>query len=73
MKNANRRADPSWRTLSVPEAGKKYLGVGRDASYAAAHAGLIPVIRVGKLLRVPEYAMEQRLLQLANGGQAAAT
>jgi hypothetical protein len=48
-------------TLSVPEAGKRYFGLSRTASYAAAEAGDIPTIRVGKLLRVPVRAMERRL------------
>jgi hypothetical protein len=48
-------------TLSVPEAGKRYYGLSRNASYAAAEAGDIPTIRVGKLPRVPVRAMERRL------------
>jgi hypothetical protein len=48
-------------TLSVPEAGKKYFGLGRNASYWAAERGDIPTIRVGKLLRVPVRAMERML------------
>lgn len=40
-------------TLSVPEAGKRYLGLSRNAAYAAADRGEIPVIRIGRLLRVP--------------------
>jgi excisionase family DNA binding protein len=51
-------------TISVPEAGRKYLGIGRDLSYAAADRGEIPTIRVGRLLRVPVMAME-RLLESA--------
>jgi hypothetical protein len=53
-------------TLSVPEAGKRYFGIGRAASYAAAANGEIPTIRVGGLLRVPVRAME-RLLDTAGG------
>jgi hypothetical protein len=50
-------------TLSVPEAGKLYYDLGRNASYDAAKRGEIPVIRVGKLLRVPVRAMERILDQ----------
>lgn len=39
-------------TLSVEEAGR-LLGVGRDASYRAAHDGDIPTVRIGRKLRVP--------------------
>lgn len=47
------------RTISVPQAGRTYLGIGRDASYEAARRGDIPVIKIGKLLRVPVAAMER--------------
>jgi excisionase family DNA binding protein len=49
------------KTLSVPEAGLIYFGMGRSASYDAAHRGEIPTIRIGKLLRVPVSAMDQLL------------
>jgi hypothetical protein len=48
-------------TLSVPEAGKRYYGIGRNAAYRAAERGDIPTIRVGGLLRVPVVRMEQKL------------
>ncbi len=50
-------------TISVPEAGRLYLGIGRDSSYEAVKRGEIPVIRIGKLLRVPIVAMERLLEQ----------
>jgi excisionase family DNA binding protein len=53
------------KTLSVPEAGKIYYGIGRGASYAAAANGQIPTIRIGKLLRVPIAAMERWLERAA--------
>ena len=49
------------KTISVVAAGRDYLGIGRDASYAAAREGIIPTIRVGKLWRVPIVAMERVL------------
>jgi hypothetical protein len=48
-------------TLSVPEAGKKYLNLGRKGSYAAAERGDIPTIKIGRILRVPVRAMERLL------------
>jgi len=48
-------------TISVPEAGKVYYGLSRNGSYAAAERGEIPVIRIGRLLRVPVRAMERKL------------
>jgi len=53
--------DETQLTITVPEAGKKYFGLSRDASYAAAQRGDIPTIRVGRLLRVPVRAMERKL------------
>ena len=49
------------KTMSVPEAGKVYYDLGKDASYRAAARGDIPVIRVGRCLRVPVVAMERKL------------
>ncbi len=52
--------DHDCETLSIPEAGRKYLGLGRDASYQAVKLGLMPAIRVGKRMkRVPKKAMER--------------
>jgi hypothetical protein len=48
-------------TISVPEAGKKYFGLSRNASYDAAARGEIPVIKIGRLLRVPVRALERML------------
>jgi helix-turn-helix protein len=48
-------------TISVPEAGKKYFGLSRNASYAAAVRGQIPTIRIGRSLRVPVKALEEML------------
>jgi hypothetical protein len=47
------------KTLSVPEAGAKYFGLCRDASYGAARRGEIPTIRLGRTLRVPVVALER--------------
>lgn len=47
-------------TYSVPEAGA-LIGLGRDSSYAAAANGDLPVIRIGRLLRVPKVALERML------------
>lgn len=49
------------QTLSVPEAGRDYYGLGRNAAYNAAKRGDIPTIRIGKILRVPIRALEQQL------------
>jgi hypothetical protein len=48
-------------TISLPEAGKRYFNLSRNASYAATKRGEIPVIPIGRLLRVPVRAMERKL------------
>ena len=48
-------------TMSVPEAGWKYLGLSKNGSYDAANRGEIPTIKIGKLRRVPVRAMERML------------
>lgn len=51
------------KTLTVPDAGRIYYGLKRNAAYAAAARGDIPTIKIGRLLRVPVAAMERRLEQ----------
>lgn len=64
MSNDNLTNQPL--TYSIPEAGKR-AGLGRNAAYAAARRGEIPIIRFGSKMRVPA-AKWDRLL---NEGQAA--
>jgi Helix-turn-helix domain len=51
------------KTLTVPEAGRRYFDLGRNASYEAARRGEIPTIKIGRLLRVPVVALERKLEQ----------
>jgi hypothetical protein len=48
-------------TISVPEAGRRYFGLCRNAAYDAAARGEIPTIKIGRLLRVPVRALEKML------------
>jgi len=56
------------KTLSVPEAGKRYFGISRGGAYAAARAGTIPTIKIGRLLKVPILAMEKLLESAGDRG-----
>jgi excisionase family DNA binding protein len=47
-------------TYDVPQAGK-LLGLSRNAAYAAAKAGLIPVLNIGRRMLVPKAALHQML------------
>lgn len=49
------------QVLSVPEAGRVYLNLGRNASYEAANRGDIPTIQIGRKKVVPIRAMEKML------------
>jgi hypothetical protein len=60
--------DTAEKTLSVPEAGRRYFDMGRQAAYGAAKRGDIPTIRIGRLIRVPVRALE-RMLDNAGGKQ----
>ncbi len=50
-------------TWSVEEAGR-LLGYSRNTAYEAVHTGELPVIRLGRKIRVPKVAL-QRLLDSA--------
>jgi hypothetical protein len=58
------------KTLSVPEAGRLYFDLARNASYDAVRRGELPVIKIGGRLRVPVAALER---MLANVGQTIPT
>ena len=57
-------------TMSVPEAGRRYFGLARNAAYAAAARGDLPTIRVGGRIFVKVAALEKMLAE-AGGGKAA--
>jgi len=57
------------KTISVPEAGRRYFDLSRGGAYAAARAGTIPTIRVGRLLKVPVAAMERLLESTGDRGE----
>jgi hypothetical protein len=59
MTTSNDQSSP--KTISVPAAGKQYFGLAKNAAYAAAARGEIPVIRIGGRLRVPIVQLERLL------------
>jgi hypothetical protein len=48
-------------TMSVPEAGWIYYGLGRMGSYKAAHRGDLEVMEVGGTMRVLTAAMDAKM------------
>ena len=59
--NGDHMSNQTTKTISVPEAGRVYFGLARNAAYEAAHRGDIPVIRIGRVMRVPIVALERML------------
>jgi hypothetical protein len=53
--------DDTPKTLSVPDAGRIYFNLGKQASYEAAKRGHIPTVKLGRTLRVPVMALERML------------
>ncbi|AVA21585.1 hypothetical protein NXC24_CH01946 [Rhizobium sp. NXC24] len=58
-------------TISVPEAGKLFFGLARNASYDAAKAGDFQTIKVGGRIVVPVAPLAEKLGLRANIGRAA--
>ncbi|TPJ27161.1 helix-turn-helix domain-containing protein [Mesorhizobium sp. B2-8-3] len=48
-------------TLSVPDAGAVFYGLGRNGSYEAAKRGDIPTIRIGRKIVVPVAPIANKL------------
>lgn len=55
------KSDEKDWTLPVPVAGKRYYGLGKNASYAAAARGEIPTLRIGGKIRAVVHAIEHQL------------
>lgn len=45
--------DPNSTPLITVEQAATFLGIGRAQAYAAVHRGELPVIKIGRSLRVP--------------------
>lgn len=59
-------AEPQGRFADLPdlmsvERWGEFAGLGRDAAWAAVHAGQVPVIRWGRAYRIPKAALARML------------
>jgi hypothetical protein len=57
------------KTISVPEAGKRYFDLCRGTSYEAARRGEIPTVRIGRRIRVPVRILEKMLDKASGDGR----
>ena len=60
--------DQRWdrrSTLSVEEAAE-VLGLSRAAAYLAANSGNLPIVRIGRRMVVPRFALEKLLVSAAS-------
>ena len=58
-------------TISVPDAGRLFFGIGRNSAYAAAKRGDFKTIKVGGQFVVPVVPLAAQLGLKANIGRAA--
>jgi excisionase family DNA binding protein len=56
-------ANSQAKTMSVEEAGRLYFDVSRATAYKLANSGQLPIIKIGRLLRVSIPALERMLEQ----------
>lgn len=58
-------------TISVPDAGKLFYGLSRNAAYLAARAGDIPTVKIGGRIMVPVVPLAEKLGLKATVGRVA--
>jgi len=58
-------------TISVPDAGRLFYDIGRNAAYEAAKSGDIPTVRVGGRIVVPVAPLAEKLGLKTKFGRAA--
>jgi excisionase family DNA binding protein len=54
--------------LTVPEVARR-LSLGRATTYLLVQRGALPVVRIGRSVRVPARALEQWVQQHTTGGE----
>lgn len=58
-------------TISVPDAGALFFGLGRNSAYEAARRGDIPTIKIGGRIMVPIVPLAEKLGLRSTIGRAA--
>ena len=62
-----RMHDPEWRRYARLVFAGKILGYSRNTTYEAVKNGQLPVIRLGRKIRVPKVALKRMLRDLDAG------
>lgn len=57
--------EPTAPLVYTVERAGEMLGIGRNAAYEAARRGDFPIIKIGRLLRVPRFAFDKFLKGIA--------
>lgn len=57
-------------TMSVPAAGRRFFGLGKNASYRAAGSGDLPCVKIGGRLFASIPAIEKMLLEAGSKKEA---
>jgi excisionase family DNA binding protein len=60
--------DTEKALLTVPEAAKR-LSLGRATAYQLARCGALPVVRIGRAIRIPAKALEAWVESQTTGGE----
>jgi hypothetical protein len=56
-------SEPATKLLPVPVAGRRFFGLSRNASYAAAARGELPVVRIGRKVWASVPAIERMIAE----------
>jgi len=59
--------------LLRPEEAARLLGLGRTTVFAMLAAGDLPVVRIGRSVRIPRVALEQWIAEHSEGDRACET
>jgi len=60
-KTLRNESEPA-RTMSIPEAGRRFYGLSRGGSYRIAGTNAMPVIKLGRRLRRVSVAVMERIV-----------
>lgn len=63
------KATVNERLLLTVEEAAQHLGIGRTLAWQLVQKGELPVVRLGRCVRVPRRALEEWIARQAQGGR----